>query len=46
MLVDGVVPPPLWAIVTERADDAPADIVPGLLATTIREHGSGADCGR
>jgi hypothetical protein len=27
---------PNWAEVTERADDAPADLTPGLLATTLR----------
>jgi hypothetical protein len=33
--VDGRVPPVLWRAVLERADSAPADIVPGLLATTV-----------
>ncbi len=36
---DGRVPPDLWAQVTKRADDAPADIVPGLLASTLAERG-------
>jgi hypothetical protein len=42
-LVDGRVPPTLWDAVIERADDAPADIEPGLLASTIRGDGGGAD---
>lgn len=33
------VPPDLWAKVVDRAADAPADIVPGLLASTLAEHG-------
>ena len=39
--IDGRVPPVLWRAVLERADSAPADIMPGLLATTIareRDH--------
>ena len=37
--IDDRVPPVLWRAVLERAAGAPADIVPGLLATTIaREH--------
>ena len=42
VIVDGEVPPPLWRIVTERAGDAPADLEPGLLATTIQDRGNGA----
>jgi hypothetical protein len=34
---DGRVPPDLWARTLKRADSAPADIVPGLLASTIAE---------
>lgn len=30
-----------WREVVERAESAPADIVPGLLATTVREAGMG-----
>jgi hypothetical protein len=33
--IGGRVPPRIWAEVTERAADAPADIVPGLLASTL-----------
>jgi hypothetical protein len=41
--VDGRVPPPLWTEILDRARSAPADIVPGLLATTIeRERGFAA----
>ncbi|HSJ18543.1 MAG TPA: hypothetical protein VK920_10655 [Solirubrobacterales bacterium] len=39
--IGGRVPPVLWRAVLERADSVPADIVPGLLATTIargRDH--------
>jgi hypothetical protein len=35
----GRVPPDLWAEVTARAEDAPADIVPGLLASALTERG-------
>jgi hypothetical protein len=38
---DGQVPPELWAPVVGRADDAPADLVPGLLGATLAEHGIG-----
>jgi hypothetical protein len=41
--VGGEIPPALWDEVTERAADAPADVVPGLLATTL--EGEGADPG-
>jgi hypothetical protein len=34
---DGRVPPDLWADTLERAEDAPADVVPGLLASTLAE---------
>jgi len=34
--VRGEVPPVLWRAVLERARSAPADIVPGLLATTLK----------
>jgi hypothetical protein len=37
--IGGEVPPALWEIVTERAADAPADIVPGLLASTLSQSG-------
>ena len=40
-IVGGRVPPATWQSVTERARDAPADIVPGLLATTIRTESHG-----
>ena len=39
---DGRVPPELWRSVVERARSAPADIVPGLLATALRRAGRGA----
>lgn len=35
----GRVPPELWEIVSERAASAPAEIVPGLLASTLLEAG-------
>jgi hypothetical protein len=38
---DGRVDPATWSEVVNRAGDAPADIVPGLLATTLAEHGIG-----
>jgi hypothetical protein len=41
--IGGEIPPALWDEVTERAADAPADVVPGLLATTL--EGEGADPG-
>ncbi len=33
------IPPQRWRIVTQRADDAPAEIVPGLLASTLHDAG-------
>lgn len=33
------VPPRLWRLVVDRADDAPADIAPGLLAERLAEAG-------
>jgi hypothetical protein len=36
---DGRVPPDLWADTLERADGAPADVVPGLLASTLTGAG-------
>ena len=36
---DGRVPADLWGRALARADSAPADIVPGLLATTLAEAG-------
>jgi hypothetical protein len=36
---DGRVPEDLWAQTLERADDAPADVLPGLLASTLAEAG-------
>ena len=33
------VPAATWRQVRDRAEDAPANIVPGLLATTLRERG-------
>ena len=36
---DGRVPPPLWDEVTARADRAPAQVVPGLLASTLSDAG-------
>ena len=38
-LRDGQVPPRLWQRVVERADSAPAQIVPGLLASTVLDAG-------
>jgi hypothetical protein len=38
-LRDGVVPPRLWERTVARAESAPADIVPGLLASTLAEAG-------
>jgi hypothetical protein len=38
-LSDGRVPEPLWAQVVERAESAPANVVPGLLASTLAEAG-------
>jgi hypothetical protein len=40
-IVGGEVPPSLWDPALERADEVPADIAPGLLASTIREQGGG-----
>jgi hypothetical protein len=37
--IGGEVPPPLWGLVTDRAEDVPADIVPGLLASTLAQSG-------
>jgi hypothetical protein len=31
---------PDWGVIVERAEDAPAEIVPGLLASTLRDDGS------
>jgi hypothetical protein len=36
---DGAVPERLWDRVVDRADSAPANIVPGLLATTLADAG-------
>jgi hypothetical protein len=36
---DGAVPPPLWERTLERAEAAPANIVPGLLASTLADAG-------
>jgi hypothetical protein len=36
---DGRVPAPVWADTAERAEDAPADVVPGLLGSTLAEAG-------
>jgi hypothetical protein len=36
---DGRVPMRLWEQTLERADDAPADVLPGLLGTTLAEAG-------
>jgi hypothetical protein len=38
-VVRGSVPRPLWAEVEDRAASAPADLVPGLLASTLGERG-------
>ena len=35
----GGVPPELWKIVAERAEDAPAEVVPGLLVSTLLDAG-------
>jgi hypothetical protein len=40
-LRDGQVPERLWARVVERAESVPADIVPGLLASTLTDAGVG-----
>ena len=40
------VPPSLWQRVRERARDAPADLVPGLLGATLRPGGAAADAAR
>jgi hypothetical protein len=43
VLIDGRIPPSLWDPVVERAEQVPADIVPGLLGSTIAaERGAGA----
>jgi hypothetical protein len=43
------VPPPEWGTVRQRADSVPADIVPGLLATTLEQAhvavGAGSSAG-
>jgi hypothetical protein len=36
---DGRVPEPVWTETVDRADDAPADVVPGLLGSTLAEAG-------
>ena len=36
---DGAVPRPLWERTLDRADSAPANIVPGLLASTLTDAG-------
>lgn len=36
------VPRDVWGMIRRRADRAPAEVVPGLLATTLREAGMGA----
>jgi hypothetical protein len=38
-VVEGTVPAAEWAPVVGRAEDAPADLVPGLLGATVAEHG-------
>jgi hypothetical protein len=43
--VGGKVPPVLWDEVTEQAADAPADIVPGLLASALARDGVVARAG-
>jgi hypothetical protein len=40
--IGGRVPPALWDAVRQRAEDAPADIVPGLLASTLARNGLAA----
>lgn len=40
-LRDGAVPPRLWERTVARADSAPAEIVPGLLAQTLLDAGVG-----
>ena len=37
----GICGPPYSRAVIERAESAPAEIVPGLLAATLKEHGAG-----
>jgi hypothetical protein len=37
--------PRFWRAVTERAESAPADIVPGLLSSTLEAAGSGVSVG-
>ncbi|MET0128247.1 MAG: hypothetical protein ABW249_06635, partial [Solirubrobacterales bacterium] len=36
---DGRVPAPLWEATVERAESAPANVVPGLLASTLADAG-------
>ena len=36
---DGRVPEPLWEATVERAESAPANVVPGLLASTLADAG-------
>jgi hypothetical protein len=38
---DGRVPAPAWSDAVDRAEDAPADVVPGLLGSTLAEAGIG-----
>jgi hypothetical protein len=43
LLAGGRVPPGLWGPVVERAEEVPADIVPGLFASTIESEGANGD---
>jgi hypothetical protein len=38
-VVDGRVPPELWRRVVGRADGVPAELIPGLLGSTLAENG-------
>jgi hypothetical protein len=40
-IVDGRVPPDLWRLVRERASNVPAELIPGLLGSTLADHGVG-----
>ncbi|MFL5870856.1 MAG: hypothetical protein ACJ75R_07220 [Solirubrobacterales bacterium] len=45
-VTDGRVPEDLWRQVLDRADGVPAELVPGLLASTISEQGIGVQAAR
>jgi hypothetical protein len=39
---DGRLEPGVWERITKRAEDAPANVIPGLLASTLEDAGLGA----